>query len=101
MQTNDLMTGLPGEDLLRQGLADVRANRDTIAAYLVHIARPRLSEAGLLPRNISDGCAEPEIQLYRLLRSEKGDAYSRYNALLRELTSFEMALEHRMRSAES
>jgi hypothetical protein len=39
--------------------------------------------------------AEPELQLYRLLRREGGDAYSRYNALLRELISFEQALDRR------
>jgi hypothetical protein len=39
--------------------------------------------------------AEPERQLYRLLREEGGDAYSRYNALIRELVSFEQALDRR------
>jgi hypothetical protein len=45
------------------------------------------------------GCAatkrfpEPERQLYRLLRQEGADAYSRYNSLLRELVSFENALD--------
>jgi len=97
MKTDDLMTGLPGEDLLRQGLADVRSNRCTIAACLVHIARPRLIQAGLLPQNISNSLIEAEIQLYRLLKQDRGDAYSRYNALLRELVSFEMALDHRIR----
>jgi len=38
---------------------------------------------------------EPERQLYRLLRQEGGDAYSRYNALIRELVSFEQALDRR------
>ena len=95
METADLMTGLPGEDLLRQALADVRAGRHSIAACLVHIARPRLARAGLLPENMVTA-AEPELQMYRLLRQESGDAYSRYNALLRELVSFEMALDARM-----
>ncbi|MCX6930149.1 MAG: hypothetical protein NT154_44095 [Verrucomicrobia bacterium] len=40
---------------------------------------------------------EPERQLYRLLRQEGGDAYSRYNALIRELVSFEQALDRRCR----
>ena len=38
---------------------------------------------------------EPERQLYRLLRQEGGDAYSRYIALIRELVSFEEALDRR------
>jgi hypothetical protein len=39
---------------------------------------------------------EVELQLYRLLRREGGDAYSRYNALIRELVSFESALDQRI-----
>jgi hypothetical protein len=31
------------------------------------------------------------------LRGQSGDAYSRYNALIRELVSFEYALDHRRR----
>lgn len=101
MKPSDLMIGLPGEDLLRQGLADFHSNHYTIPMCLVQMARPRLDQAGLLPRNISNTFAEPELQLYRLLRQENGDAYSRYNALLRELVSFEMALERRMQRIES
>ena len=40
--------------------------------------------------------ADAELQLYRLLREEDGDAYSRYNALVRELVSFRQALEQRL-----
>ena len=98
MKSDDLMTGLPGEDLLRRGLADVQSNRCTVAACLVHMAHRRLTRAGLLPQNGAIFIGEPELQLYRLLRQEKGDAYSRYNALLRELVSFEMALDHRMQN---
>lgn len=91
---NDLLTGLPGEQLIRSGLADVKAGRCTIAACLVAIGRPRLERAGLMgeqaPRQ-----TDPELLLYRLLRREGGDPYSRYNALLRELTSLEQALDHR------
>ncbi len=101
MQLPDLMTGLPGEKLLRSGLADVRANRHSIAASLIQIARPRLTQAGLWPENMFPDCEEPEIQLYRLLKGEPGDTYSRYNALLRELVSFEIALDHRLRTSES
>jgi len=100
MKLDDLMdallTGLPGEDLVRRGLADFQSNRCTVPACLVHIARPRLMQSGLLPQDGFYAMIEPEIQLYRLLKQEKGDAYSRYNSLLRELISFEMALDHRL-----
>ena len=97
--TNDLITGLPGESLVRQGLADYGAGRCTVAACLIDIGRPRLSSAGLIPAGMISRLAEPESQLYRLLRAEGGDAYSRYNALMRELVSFESALDIRCRKA--
>lgn len=96
MKTNDLMAGLPGEALVRQGLADLQSGRHTAPACLVSIARTRLNNAGLLDDSIHS-TQEPELQLYRLLRREGGDAYSRYNALLRQLISFEQALDHRVR----
>jgi len=92
---NDLLTGLPGASLLRRGLADVQTGRTTIPACLVQIARTRLARAGLLPFDAPRAATEPELELYQLLRGEGGDAYARYNALLRELTSFASALEHR------
>ena len=93
---DDLLTGLPGEELVRQGLADVNAGRCTIAACLVSIGRPRLQKAGLIHGNPPLLQAGAELELFRLLRQEGGDAYSRYNALLRELVSFEQALDRRM-----
>ncbi|HEX3720768.1 MAG TPA: hypothetical protein VH595_22690 [Verrucomicrobiae bacterium] len=99
MKTDDLLSGLPGEELVRQGLADFQAGRCTIPSCLVRIARPRLSRAGLMPQNVPGECSEAELQLYGLLKLEGGDAYSRYNALLRELVSFENALDRRNRTA--
>jgi hypothetical protein len=96
-KTSDLITGLPGESLVIQGLADVRDGRLTAEACLVSIARPRLSRAGLLLGVDADLLPELELCLYRLLRAQGGDAYSRYNALVRELVSFEQALDRRMR----
>jgi hypothetical protein len=100
MKTDDLMSGLPGEKLVRQGLADCQAGLCTIPACLVRIARPRLSRAGLMPQSVSGQFSEPELQLYDLLKLEGGDPYSRYNALLRELVSFENALDRRNRKTK-
>ncbi len=97
MTSNDLIAGLPGETLVREGLADFKSGRLTIPACLIAIAQTRLRHAGLIgnePGPISDGA---EHRLYHLLRSEGGDAYSRYNALVRELVSFESALDRRRR----
>lgn len=94
-------SGLPGEALVREGLADHRAGHCTIASCLIAIARSRFLAAGLLPAGSPAFLAEPERQLYRLLRQQGGDAYSRYNALVRELVSFEQALDHRQRRQQS
>lgn len=99
MNINELIIGLPGEDLVRRGLADYKLGRHSAESYLVQIARPRLEHCGLLPPEKSDDVAEHELELYRLLRQEDSDAYARYNALLGELVSFENALDRRVREA--
>ena len=91
----DLLTGLPGEPLVREGLADSQSGRHSIPACLAQIAGPRLRRLGLLPPARSQPTGDSELRLYRLLRRQGGDAYSRYNALLRELVSFEQALDRR------
>jgi len=96
---DELMAGLPGEALVRQGLADLGSGRRTITASRVSVARTRLARAELL-RATPAGGEDSELELYRLLRREGGDAYARYNALLRELTSFESALDHRVRASK-
>jgi hypothetical protein len=92
----DILDDLPGSDLVREGLADHGAGRQTIASCMVRIASPRLSRAGLLDsKAIEDNGAE--LELYQLLAGEGNRAYSRYNSLLRELVSFEHALDRRLR----
>lgn len=54
-------------------------------------AEPRRPASGVRHRV---GCGAGAATL-SLLRKEVGDAYSRYNPLLRELTSFEQALDRR------
>ncbi len=83
---------LPGSELIIQGLADFSAHRLTPAACLIAIAQSRLTRCGL---SIDPTYQIPnaEHQLYALLGAEPGDTYSRYNALLRRLISFEQTLE--------
>lgn len=94
------LAGLPGDAMMRAGLDDFRAGRTTTPAWVVATAQTRLRRAGMLP---VDGpyWPEPELQLYRRLRQEGGDAYARYNALLRELASFLTALDRRRRATQS
>lgn len=83
----------PCGERIEHGLADHAAGRKSIDACLVRIASPRLVKAGWMPAKEGfDLTAEHD--LYELLGQEQGDPYSRYNALLRELVSFERALDH-------
>lgn len=90
-----LLSGLPGAERILAGLRDYAQNLPTVNACLVRIARRRLSRAGLLDEipAADDGA---ELELYSHFVHEKSRAHSRYNALLRELVSFEHALDHRL-----
>lgn len=101
MRTGRRLADLPGGTLVQQGLSDLESGRRTIPASLVEIARSRFVRAGLLLASASPESTEAELHLYRLLRAEGGDAYSRYNALVRELVSFAQALERQERSASA
>jgi hypothetical protein len=82
---------LPGGDMVARGRHDLEQGCESPEALLVSIAAPRLREAGLaVPRALEDA----EHRLYEsLARTDPDSAHSRYNALLRRLTSFESAIE--------
>jgi hypothetical protein len=101
MTNDELMAGLPGEQLVRTGISDLVAGRRTVASLLVSVAGARLARSGLWPDTARAASDDPEVDLYRMLRREGGDAYSRYNALIRELVSFEQALDRRLRAGVS
>jgi hypothetical protein len=97
---NDCLQNLPGEEFIRAGLADYLQQRVTISSCLVAIARPALRRAAMLPsEELPAFNHDVELTLYRLLRADGGDAYARYNALLRRLVSFEQALARRIRTS--
>lgn len=84
----DLET-LPGADLVQRGIEDLSAGCESAEALLVSIGAPRLRSLGIDP---SSSISAPEHKLYLLLAREKGDAaHSAYNALIRQLVSFERA----------
>ena len=97
------LAGLPGEELVIQGLEDARSGRETISALLVEIAAPRLRFSGIeVPAFPEPPALDAEIRLYRLLGAEHGvDAYSQYNAYLRRIISFGQALEGRVSRARA
>jgi hypothetical protein len=82
---------LPGEDLIRRGLEDLLGGKASSEALLVSIGAHRLRRAGL---EVPPALPDAEHRLYRRLAEEFGnDAHSRYNGLLRQLISYEQALE--------
>ena len=84
------VTALPGAELITQGLADLSDGRDTLEALLVAIGAPRLRRLGFEVPSV----VLPEHRLYEYLaKTDPDTAHSRYNALLRKLTSFERAAE--------
>lgn len=92
-------TGLPGAELIEQGLKDLATGRESEAALLVLIGAPRLSQLGcMVPEAPSEWSApprdaSPEHRLYERLAVAGADsAHSRYNALIRTLVSFERAV---------
>ena len=70
------LSGLPGGDLVQEGLADLARGEETIPALLVSIGAPRLRRIGLpVPEN---AFPSPEMRLYeRLAESDSDSAHSR------------------------
>ena len=90
------LQGLPGAELILQGIADAQMGKLTVFTCLLGIAMPTLEQGGVITGDWDITlCQDPELTMYRLLRAEAGDAYSRYNALLRRLVSFQQALRKR------
>jgi hypothetical protein len=89
---------LPGEEIVRQGLADLAENRVTDYSLLVLIAGPRLKRLGIqIPGR---PCPKPrEHQLYERLDERLGAAaHAYYNSLIRRIVSFARELEREQAS---
>jgi hypothetical protein len=86
-----MLDRLPGEDLVRKGIADLRRGVESVEALLVSIGAPRLEGLGF---EVPPPIRSPELRLYELLvMNDPDSAHSRYNALVRRLVSFERAAE--------
>jgi len=93
-----ILDDLPAHHLIRQGLDDLAHQRESIEACLVEIGSPKLRRCGVAVTASDEETLNADHELYALLSREHGnDAHRRYNALLRELVSFERALESRHR----
>ncbi len=100
MSTEETEPVMPGQELVRQGLADLAQGRVTDESLLVLIAAPRLRRLGHkipeldLPRPY-------EHQLYARLEQRLGPAaHSYYNSLIRRIVSYEHALEREQSMVE-
>jgi hypothetical protein len=83
---------LPGYELIAEGLRALAAGERTVPALLVLIGAPRLRGLGIEVPGAD--LADPEHELYAMLAAEDADsAHGRYNALIRQLVSFERAAE--------
>lgn len=84
--------GLPGAALIEEGLRDLARGQETVGSLLVLIGAPRLRAGRIEVADVT--VADPDHRLYQLLAAEDPDsAHARYNALVRQLISFERALE--------
>lgn len=84
------LSALPGADLVTQGLRDLGQESVTVESLLVSIGAPALRRLGFL---VSRPHGEAELRLYHLLAARHGaGAHGRYNALVRELVSFQRAV---------
>jgi len=93
IQTSDF-DGLPGADAIRTGLEDLAAGRESVESLLIQIGAPRLNWLGVVLPSQPD--LDADRRLYRLLSTEHGNAaHSQFNSLIRQLVSFERALEGR------
>lgn len=87
----DVSDALPGAELIRTGLRDLRDGIESIESLLVLVGAPRLRRIGF---DVPDTPYYPEDRLYEKLAAEDSDsAHGRYNALIRQLVSFERAAE--------
>src|SRR3954470_20834953 len=96
---DELLRGLPGEELIRPGLKDLAAGRETAESLLIEIAESRLRDAGLPVPVIPPAAQEAELRLYALL-CEKYDleAHYHFNALTQRLDKFCRSLEFEHRA---
>ncbi len=93
-----LIADLPGAELIAEGLRDVAEGRETVASELVKIGSPRLRGCGIVVDVTHEQALNADRQLYRILSATHGNAaHSQFNAWIRQLVSFERALEQRVR----
>lgn len=93
-ELTELLHGLPGEPLVLKGLADLATGIETDESLLLQIGGPRLRSLKIPVPESTNHDADHRLY-YRLCSTHDNEAHSRYNSLLRQLSSFARALENR------
>ena len=100
IKPNQVPMDFPGAELVATGMEALQAvargeRRElSIEALLVAVGASRLQAAGLDVPKPPGLPEQPELALYAALcATGEGNSHSRYNALIRRLISFELALE--------
>lgn len=87
------LENLPGAEIVLPGIEDLKRKVMSVNALAVQAAAPRLRSLGLDARSADDEVPAAH-RLYRHLQQELGNgAHSRYNAILRRVSSFARAAE--------
>src|SRR4051794_19689075 len=99
MPIDPLESSLPGADLVKQGLADLKGGRVSDFALLLLAAGPSLRNVGLdIPERSTD--RPYHHLLYERQEDRLGEgAHSYYNSLMRRIVSYTRALEREQKSA--
>ncbi len=88
--SSEEIASFPGGQRMLRGLEDWRGGLVTVDSCLIAVAFGKFRNAGLVSGEAP--IDQAELVLYDLLRKEGGNAYGRYNSLIRELVSFGRAL---------
>lgn len=80
---------LPGAELIERGLKDLNRGAETAESLLVSLGAPALRALGLA---VPEPFPDAELRLYQLLARRYGaGAHAKYNALVRQIVSFQRA----------
>jgi hypothetical protein len=93
--TAEDLAGLPGAELVTQGLEDLACGKTSEFSLLLLVAEPRLRPLGLEINTARLPITQPSTYaLYDYLEARAdNDAHSQYNSLLRRMDSLANALE--------
>lgn len=83
------LLGLPGDEIIVQGLRDLAAETESIQALLVAIVAPGLRRLGVAVPDMADRITDAALRLYRLVGDQRpAGAHAAFNAWIRRVDRF-------------